>query len=266
MTVITPRKVRPVAWRLATVTGVTQETAEVRTLRFDAPGWPGHQPGQHVDLRLTAEDGYQTERSYSIASPPEESEVALTIERLPDGEVSPYLTDQVRVGDRLELRGPIGGYFVWTVAHGGPLLLVGGGSGIVPLMAMLRHRAHALATADAPARHAVPARLLYSSRRWDGVIYRDELARLSGADRTLAVTHTLTREAPPTWNGFTRRIDRMMLAEIAWPPTEQPRIFVCGPTPLVESVAEALVDLGHDPARVKTERFGPTGTEGGNNG
>ncbi len=174
-----PRKIRPVAWRLGTVTGAVWETPAVRTLRLDVSGWPGHQPGQHVDLRLTAEDGYQTERSYSIASPPEESGVAVTIERLPDGEVSTYLTDEVRVGDRLELRGPIGGYFVWDVARGGPLLLVAGGSGIVPLMAMLRHRARALESVGVLERHAVPARLLYSSRTWDGVIYRDELARPS---------------------------------------------------------------------------------------
>ncbi len=251
--------VRPIVWRLAMVTGVVRETAEARTLRFDVPGWPGHQPGQHVDLRLTAEDGYQTERSYSIASPPEESGLALTIERLEDGEVSPYLTDEVRVDDRLELRGPIGGHFVWSVARGGPLLLVGGGSGIVPLMAMIRHRARALASAGAAERHALPVRLLYSSRRWAGVIYRDELARLSAEDPTLDVTHTLTREAPPDWRGFRRRIDRMMLAEVAWPPVERPRIYVCGPTPLVESVADALVGLGHDPLRVRTERFGPTG-------
>lgn len=269
------RKVRPIAWRLGTVTGLIQETPEVRTLRLDIPGWPGHRPGQHVDLRLTAEDGYQAERSYSIATPPEEPGVALTIERLPDGEVSPYLTDEVRVGDRIELRGPIGGYFVWDTTIGGLLLLVAGGSGMVPLMAMLRHRALALASADAPVRHALPVRLLYSSRRWDDVIYRDELARLSADDPTLEVTHTLTRGTPPGWNGFRRRIDRMMLAEVAWPPAERPHIFVCGPTPLVESVAEALVELGHDPARVKTERFGPTGgaappapasDQGGNHG
>jgi len=270
-----PRTVPRVVWRLATVTAVVRETPEARTLRFDVPGWPGHQPGQHVDLRLTAADGYQTERSYSIASPPEDSGLALTIERLEDGEVSPYLTDEVRVGDQLELRGPIGGYFVWNVGRGGPLLLVAGGSGIVPLMAMIRHRARALESAGAPARHALPVRLLYSSRRWDGVIYRGELARLRTDDPTLEVTHTLTRDAPPDWSGFRRRIDRMMLAEVAWPPAEGPRIYVCGPTPLVESVAEALVELGHDPMQVKTERFGPTGgvpeatpanTQGGDNG
>jgi len=250
---------RPIAWRLATVTGVVSETPRARTLVLDVPDWPGHRAGQHVDVRLTAEDGYQTQRSYSIASAPEDARVTLTVERLDDGEVSPYLTDELRMGDRLELRGPVGGHFVWDVAIGGPLLLVGGGSGIVPLMAMLRHRAAALGTADADARHQIPARLLYSSRRWNEVIYGDELARLVEDDQTLEVTLTLTREPPQGWTGFRRRIDRIMLAEVAWPPAERPHVFVCGGTLLVESVAAALVELGHDPARVKTERFGPTG-------
>jgi ferredoxin-NADP reductase len=214
-----------------------------------------------VDVRLTAEDGYRAERSYSIASPPEGSRIALTVERLDDGEVSPYLTDVLRVGDQLELRGPIGGYFVWDIVLGGPLLLLAGGSGIVPLMAMLRHRAVALATADARLRHRVPARLLYSSRRCDDVFYRNELTRLAQNDETVEVALTLTRQAPQGWSGFRRRIDRMMLAEVAWPPGERPHVFVCGPTPFVESVASTLVELGHDPALVKTERFGPTGHE-----
>jgi ferredoxin-NADP reductase len=251
--------VRAIAWRVATVADVAMETPQTRTLVLDVPGWPGHRAGQHVDVRLTTEEGYQTERSYSIASAPEDARIALTVERLDDGEVSPYLTDVLRVGDRLELRGPIGGYFVWNVALGGPLLLVAGGSGIVPLMAMLRHRAAALQAADMRARHNVPARLLYSSRRWDEVIYGDELARLARDDETLEVALTFTREPPPEWNGFRRRIDRMMLAEVAWPPDERPHVFVCGPTPLVEAAAAALVELGHDPALVKTERFGPTG-------
>ena len=252
----------PIAWRLATVADIVQETSRTRTLVLDVPGWPGHRAGQHVDVRVTAEDGYQAQRSYSIASPPENSRLALTIERLDDGEVSPYLTDLLRVGDRLEFRGPIGGYFVWDVTPGGqPLLLVAGGSGIVPLMAMLRHRAAATA-ADTRAQHNVPARLLYSSPRWNEVIYRDELARLAQDDETLEVTLTLTREQPQGWTGFRRRIDRLMLAEIAWPPGERPHVFVCGPTPLVESVASALVDLGHDPTLVKTERFGPTSGSG----
>jgi ferredoxin-NADP reductase len=250
---------RPITWQLATVTGVVPETPRARTLVLDVPDWPGHRAGQHVDVRLTAEDGYQAQRSYSIASPPEDARVALTVDRLDGGEVSPYLTDELRLGDRLELRGPIGGYFVWDVAIGGPLLLIGGGSGIVPLMAMLRHRAAALGSADADSRHHIPARLLYSSRRWDEVIYRDELARLVEDDSTLEVAFTLTREQPQGWTGFRRRIDRMMLAEVAWPPAERPHVFVCGGTLLVESVAAALVELGHEPARVKTEHFGPTG-------
>jgi ferredoxin-NADP reductase len=244
-------------WRLATVVDVVTETPRTRTLVLDAPGWPGHRAGQHVDVRLTAEDGYQAQRSYSIASAPQDARIALTVDRLEDGEVSPYLTGVLRKGDRLELRGPIGGYFVWDVALGGPLLLVAGGSGIVPLMAMLRHRAAALETADRL--RNVPARLLYSSRRWDDVIYRGELARLAWDDETLEVALTFTREPPPEWAGFRRRIDRMMLAETAWPPSERPHVFVCGPTPLVEVAATALVELGHDPALVKTERFGPTG-------
>jgi ferredoxin-NADP reductase len=246
-----------IAWRLATVVDVRTETPRTRTLVLDVPGWPGHRAGQHVDVRLTAEDGYQTQRSYSIASAPQDARVALTVDRLDDGEVSPYLTDVLRVGDRLELRGPIGGYFVWDVALGGPLLLVAGGSGIVPLMAMLRHRAAALETADV--RRNVPARLLYSSRRLDDVIYHGELARLAQDDATLEVALTFTREPPRGWTGFRRRIDRMMLAELAWPPGERPHVFICGPTPLVEAAATALVELGHDPALVKTERFGPTG-------
>ena len=248
---------RAIAWRLATLVDVVQETPRARTLIFDVPGWPGHRAGQHVDVRLTAEDGYQAQRSYSIASPPEDPRLALTVERLDDGEVSPYLCEELRAGDAIELRGPIGGYFVWEATTPGPLLLVGGGSGIVPLMAMLRHRAAALRPSNA--RRTVPTRLLYSSRRWDEVIYRDELERLDADDQTLRVVHTITREPPPSWQGFRRRIDREMLAEVAWPPAEQPSIFVCGPTPLVESVAAACVELGHEPASVKTERFGPSG-------
>ena len=246
-----------IAWRLATVIDVLLETPRTRTLVLDVPGWPGHRAGQHVDVRLTAEDGYRAERSYSIASPPEDTRLSLTVEELKDGEVSPYLSEVLHAGDTLELRGPIGGYFVWDIPAGGPLLLIGGGSGIVPLMAMLRHRSASLATGVA--RHRLPARLLYSSRSWDEVIYRDELARLVENDPSLEVTHTLTREQPKGWSGFRRRIDRAMLEQVAWPPSEQPRVFVCGPTPLVESVASTLVELGHHPALVKTERFGPTG-------
>lgn len=244
-------------WLVATVARVVEETPSTRTLILDVPGWPGHSAGQHVDVRLTAVDGYQAQRSYSIASAPDDAQLSLTVEKLEDGEVSSYLCGELREGDQLELRGPIGGYFVWRVSDGGPLLLVAGGSGIVPLMAMLRHRAIALN--DATQRHALPARLLYSSRRWDDVIYRAELDELAIKDDSLQVTHTITREAPASWTGHRRRVDREMLAEVAWPPTEQPHIFICGPTPLVESVATGLVDLGHDAQRIRTERFGPTG-------
>ena len=227
------------------------ETPRVATIVLEVPDWPGHRAGQHVDLRLTAEDGYQAQRSYSIASAPEDRRLALTVERLEDGEVSPYLADELRPGDRLELRGPIGGYFVWDVSLGGPLFLCAGGSGIVPLMAMLRHRA--AAGSDAP------ARLLYSSRTWDDVIYRGELERLERDGRGLGVVHTLTRGAPHGWTGYARRVDGEMLREVAWRPTERPQAFVCGPTSFVEAVATGLVELGHDPATIKTERFGATG-------
>jgi ferredoxin-NADP reductase len=253
----TPRKVE---WRAATVVEVVEETPSARTLFLDVPGWPGHLAGQHVDVRLTAEDGYQAQRSYSIASAPDDPQVALTVERLEDGEASSYLCGELRVGDQFEVRGPIGGYFVWDVNVGGPLMLVAGGSGIVPLMAMLRHRVRALPNTHA--RRRIPARLLYSSGRWNGVIYRDELATFVSQDPTLAVTHTITREPPAGWTGFRRRIDPAMLAQITWPPADRPHIFVCGPTPLVESVANSLVELGHDHTRVKTERFGPTGLSG----
>jgi ferredoxin-NADP reductase len=241
-------------WRVARVVEVRDETPRARTLLLDVPRWPGHRAGQHVDVRLVAEDGYQAQRSYSIASPPEDRTVALTVERLDDGEVSPYLVDELRPGDGLEIRGPIGGYFVWDVAVGGPLLLVAGGSGIVPLMSMLRHRERA----DAGARAAVPVCLLYSGRTPDDAIYRAEAERL--ADSPLVeVVFTFTRGAPPTWTGYRRRIDREMLASVSWPPSAAPYAYVCGPTVLVESVATLLVDLGHAPSRVRTERFGPTG-------
>jgi ferredoxin-NADP reductase len=244
----------PLAWRVATVRAVTEAAPRARTLVLDVPGWPGHRAGQHVDVRLVAEDGYQAQRSYSIASAPEDSGIALTIERLDDGEVSPYLADVLQPGDGLEVRGPIGGWFAWDVGDGGPLLLVAGGSGVVPLLAMLRHHARA----DAATRARVPVRLLYSSRTWDDVIDREEILRL-GASPGVEVAFTLTRDAPAGWTGLRRRVDRAMLERLAWPPGDMPRAFVCGPTPFVESVATLLVELGHDPRRVRTERFGPTG-------
>jgi ferredoxin-NADP reductase len=239
------------SWRLAEVAEVRPETGRVATLALEVPGWDGHLPGQHLDVRLTAEDGYTAERAYSIASAPDGERVELAVERLDDGEVSPYLTEELRQGDQLELRGPVGGYFVWEPGRGGPLLLVAGGSGVVPLMAMLRHRA---ATGS-----QVPARLLYSSRSLDDVIFREELERLAAAGDGLTVTQALTRAQPPGWTGYARRIDAVMLEEAGWRPGERPLAYVCGPTRLVEAVAGQLVALGHDPARVRTERFGPTG-------
>jgi ferredoxin-NADP reductase len=239
------------SWRLGRVAEVRLETPRVASLLLDVPGWEGHLPGQHVDVRLTAEDGYQAERSYSIASAPDGGRVELAVERIDDGEVSPYLAGEVRAGDQFELRGPIGGYFVWQPGLGGPLLLVAGGSGVVPLMAMLRHRS---ATGS-----STPARLLYSSRSLEDVIYRRELERLVAAGDGVAVTHTLTRAQPPGWEGYDRRIDAAMLKEVGWPPGERPLVYVCGPTRLVEAVADDLVALGHDPDLVRTERFGPTG-------
>jgi ferredoxin-NADP reductase len=236
-------------WLVADVVALVPETPRVKTIEFDVPGWPGHRAGQHVDVRLTAEDGYQAQRSYSIASAPDETRIELTVERLEDGEVSPYLTDELRPGDRIELRGPVGGYFVWEPSQAGPVLLVGGGSGVVPLMAMLRHRAATGSDTD--------MRLLFSSRGWEDVIYREELERQNGGG--LQVVHTLTRSQPPGWTGYGRRVDAEMLAEVGPTAAEQPIVYVCGPTPFVEAVAQALVGLGHEPRNVKTERFGPTG-------
>jgi ferredoxin-NADP reductase len=238
-------------WREAEVLAVVPETPRTRSLVLQLPDWPGHSPGQHVDLRLTADDGYQAQRSYSIASPPERPNLVLTVERIDDGEVSPYLTDEARPGDRLELRGPIGGYFTWTATLPGPVQFVAGGSGIVPFMAMLRHRAHS--------RTRPAARLLYSSRTRDAIIYREELERLAADDPQLEVVHTLTRQWPPDWSGPRGRVDLDMLRAFAFSPHQGPRIYVCGPTAFVESVADALVLLGHPPDRIKTERFGPTG-------
>jgi ferredoxin-NADP reductase len=239
------------SWQLATVSALTDETREVRSIELDAPAWLGHRAGQHVDVRLTAEDGYQAQRSYSIASAPEDDRLVLTVERLEDGEVSPYLTDELRPGDELELRGPVGGYFVWEVTYGGPLLLVGGGSGVVPLRAILRHH-RAVAS-------AVPVRLLYSERTLEDVIYRDELTRF-GDDGGVEIHLTLTRAQPEGWRGYGRRIDPELLEDVSWPPSARPLIYVCGPTSFVETAASALVGLGHDPTRIRTERFGPTGT------
>jgi ferredoxin-NADP reductase len=238
-------------WQVSKIASIMPETQRVSSLKFDVPAWPGHLAGQHVDVRLTAEDGYQAQRSYSIASAPEEQGVAITVERLDDGEVSPYLVGEVKAGDSLELRGPIGGYFVWQASDGRPVLLIGGGSGVVPLMAMIRHRALARST--------TPVRLLYSSRTYEDVIYREELDRLARAGDGLEVIHTLTRAQPAGWTGYSRRLDRQMIADVAWPAGENPDVFICGPTPFVEAAANLLVEQGYDPRQVKTERFGATG-------
>lgn len=237
-------------WMTATARALIDDTPRVRSLVLDLPDWPGHKAGQHVDVRLTADDGYQAQRSYSIASAPG-GDLMLTIERLDDGEVSSYLAGDLRVGDKFELRGPIGGYFVWTPVLEGPLFLVGGGSGIVPLMAMLRTRA----ASDVK----VPAVLLYSSRSEADIIYRAELERLASQDNTLKIVHTLTRTPPDGWSGFSRRIDRAMLEDVGFAPALTPRIFVCGPTPMVEAAASTLRALGHATNLIKTERFGPSG-------
>ena len=238
-------------WQLGRVVDVVPETARAKSIMLDVPEWAGHRAGQHIDVRLTAEDGYQAERSYSIASAPEDPHVVITVERLDDGEVSPYLTDVLMPGDELELRGPIGGYFVWEPSLGGPLLMVAGGSGVVPFRAMLRDWGFGDSGTE--------ARLLYSSRTLPDVIYHDELTRLGaqdGADLEL----TLTREWPDDWEGHRGRVDRELLDRVAWSPNRRPLTYICGPTAFVEAVAETLVEAGHKPDRIKTERFGPTGT------
>jgi ferredoxin-NADP reductase len=236
------------SWRVVTVAAIRRETPRAKTLVLEVPAWPHHLPGQHVDVRLTAEDGYQAQRSYSIASAPDASALELTIERIDDGEVSPYLTDEARPGDQFELRGPIGGYFVWDGGDQRPLALLAGGSGLVPLMAMLRHH-RAIAS-------SVDARLLVSARTLDDILYREELDALRGH---VAVRITLTREAPRGWTGLTGRIDREMLATVGPEPAQRPAVYVCGPTPFVEEAARLLVGLGHAPGDIHTERFGPTG-------
>jgi ferredoxin-NADP reductase len=241
---------RRLTWQFARVVEVVAETARAKSIVLDLPAWPGHRAGQHVDIRLTAEDGYQAQRSYSIASAPEDDHLTLTIERLDDGEVSPYLTDVLEPGDELELRGPIGGYFVWEASLPGPLQLVADGSGIVPLRAILRH----WVAADLP----VAARLLYSARSLDDAIYREELLGLAAYDE-LDVRIALTRACPAGWSGHRRRIDRAFVHAVAWPPQVRPHIYVCGPTAFVEAAAELLVENGHRPDTIKTERFGPTG-------
>jgi len=234
-------------WLATEVVDAVQETPRVRTLVLESRGWTGHRAGQHVDVRLTAEDGYQAERSYSIASAPGQP-LAITVEELEDGEVSPYLVGEVRAGDRFEIRGPIGGYFVWDGTGDAPVLLVAGGSGVVPLMSMIRQRA-AIGS-------RTPTRLLYSSRSWDDVVYRAELGQPAEG---LEVFHTLTRSQPPDWTGYSRRIDDEMLGEVAWPASEEPQVFICGSTRFVDAAADGLVAMGYPPQSIRTERFGATG-------
>lgn len=233
---------------VAEVLEVVDETPRAKSILLRCPGWPGHVPGQHLDIRLTAEDGYQAQRSYSIATPADGDHVTITVELVSDGEVSPFLFDDLRPEDRLEIRGPIGGYFVWEPGRGGPLQLIGGGSGVVPLMAMLR------AGADSD----VPIRYLSSARSFDDILYRQELEKIATSD-LIEIKHTLTRSSPPEWKGLTRRVDREMIEALVWPLGDDPICFICGPTGFVEAVAAHLVDRGHPPNRVRTERFGPSG-------
>lgn len=239
-------------WQIASITNIKPETANVKTFTLKLPSWMRHRAGQHYDIRLTAEDGYQTQRSYSIASEPErEGDVDITVERIADGEVSSYLHDIVIVGDRVEVRGPIGGYFVWDASLSDPLLLIAGGSGVVPLMSMIRHRAAVRANN--------PTALLYSSRTVEDVIYYNELDSLSKSNGGLSVFHTLTRSQPADWKGYSRRIDETMLREVAGPLGRSAQVFICGPTLMVESAANALVKIGINSNQIRTERFGPTG-------
>jgi ferredoxin-NADP reductase len=233
------------------VVAAVDETPTVRTLRLMAPGWPGHRPGQHLDVRLTAPDGYRAQRSYSIATPADGERLDLGVERLEDGEVSPYLNGEVRAGDQLELRGPIGGYFVWEPSDGGPVLLIGGGSGVVPLMAMARARNRAGST--------VAMRWLSSSRTEADVVYRSELEQLAAAGDSFELFQTVTRNASEEWTGHLGRIDEKLLSEVAWPPDAGARTFICGPTTFVEAMARTLVQLGYAAATIRTERFGATG-------
>ena len=239
-------------WQIASIKNIKPENTKVKSFTLALPAWMRHRAGQHYDLRFTAEDGYQVQRSYSIASEPErEGEIDITVERINDGEVSPYLHDVLVPGDRIEARGPIGGYFVWEAAMSVPLLLIAGGSGVVPLMSMIRHRAAAGAKN--------PTSLLYSSRNFEDVIYYEELERLRAKDPGLQVFHTLTRSQPPDWKGYARRIDETMLKEVAGPLGRSVQVFICGPTLMVESAANSLVKIGIKAGQIRTERFGPSG-------
>lgn len=242
---------RRLTWLVAEVAGFSDENPRVRSIVLSSPGWPGHLAGQHIDLRLTAEDGYQAQRSYSIATPTDADKLTVTVELIEDGEVSPYLVQALDIGDQIEIRGPIGGYFVWEPGLGGPVQLIGGGTGVVPLMAMLRER-----TKQDSGTHF---RYLSSARSQEDLLFQDELEGLGSQDG-VTVEHTLTRSHPEGWSGPTRRVDRAMLEEYAWPPRARPLVYVCGPTGFVETTATSLVQIGHEPERIRTERFGPTGT------
>ncbi|WP_298240339.1 ferredoxin reductase [uncultured Bradyrhizobium sp.] len=246
-----PRLRSRIEWQIGRVQAIVAETSRVKSIVLQPARWPGHQPGQHVDIRLTADDGYRAERSYSIASPPSEQLITLTVERIEDGEVSSYLLDELQIGDALEFRGPIGGYFTWNQTANHPICLVAGGSGVTPLMAMLRHR-RAL-------RVPIPASLIYSARSLDDIIYRDELDAMSYSDADLRVIYALTREGPRDWNGHKGRVDEVLLAKNSFAREEDPLFFVCGPAGFVESISSMLVKLGFDPLAIKTERFGPSG-------
>ncbi|MEL6133916.1 MAG: ferredoxin reductase [Bacteroidota bacterium] len=239
-------------WQIGKVIAIKDETPTVKSFTFQLPDWQPHKAGQHYDIRLTAPDGYQAQRSYSIASEPErKGEIDLTIELLEDGEVSGFFHDEVRIGDRIELRGPIGGYFFWKSSFRKPIFLIGGGSGVVPLMAMLRHRAH-----SARRSHAT---LLYSVKHPGDVIYYEELKYLSDQDSSFNLQLTFTRSAPPQWKGYQRRMDHEMLQALLGQFDEMPICYIVGPTPMVEFAASALVDLNVPPVQIRTERFGPTG-------
>ncbi|QIO32344.1 ferredoxin reductase [Bradyrhizobium sp. 1(2017)] len=246
-----PLQQHSIDWQTGRVQAIVTETSRVKSIILQPARWSGHWPGQHVDIRLTADDGYQAERSYSIASPPEEQLLTLTVERVEDGEVSPYLLDELRVGDALEFRGPIGRYFIWNQTRGGPICLVAGGTGITPLMAMLRHRKMS--------RPNIPASLIYSARSLADVVYWDELDTMARGDLNLRLVYTLTREHPSDWNGHLGRVNEVLLAENSFTREQNPTFFICGPAGFVESISSMLVKLGFDPFTVKTERFGPTG-------
>jgi ferredoxin-NADP reductase len=246
-----PPSLRRLEWRLGEVRDTVMETYRVKSLILSVAGWQGHLPGQHIDIRLTAESGYQAQRSYSIASAPEDELLAISVERVKDGEVSPYLVDELRAGDKLELRGPISGHFTWTTALGGPLCLIAGGAGITPLMAMLRHRQKQASR--------VPTLLIYSSRSGDDIIYREEIEDMARNEPHLRVRHALTRAYPNDWAGHRGRIDRTFLAATVFPAEQVPAIYICGPSAFVESVSGLLVELGYEPLSILTERFGPSG-------